>query len=400
MTSYCSFSHLFKKQSWAGFSDALNSVNEAQIEAALRNEGRGGFNDLLALLSPLAGKKYLEDLAQLSHAITRKRFGRAMRLFAPLYLSNECNNICDYCGFSMNNKIARKTLTDLEILREAGILKKNGFDHVLLVTGESSNRVGIEYLSNAIKLLRTHFANISIEVQPLEEEDYKTLINQGMHAVMVYQETYDYESYSQHHIKGKKTNFKWRLDTADRLGLAGVNKIGLGCLFGLTREWRTDALFAGLHLDYLEKKYWQTSYSMSFPRIRPYEGPNIVAVDLQDCDLVQLICAFRIFNHELEIVLSTRESQQLREHFLPLGVTTMSAGSKTNPGGYSDKNQSLEQFSISDERTPHEISDLLKANGYDPVWKDWDSSYDIPRCKASKAEQGKISATKQILSAG
>ena len=379
MTKHSSFSHFIKGQDWSAHSSSLQQIGPQQIEFALKRKGQGGIDDLRALLSPLAGEKYLEDMAKLSHSLTRKRFGQAIRLFAPMYLSNECNNICDYCGFSMHNQIARKTLTDLEILREAGILKKRGFDHVLLVTGESNQQVGMNYLSHAIDLLRPHFANLSIEVQPLSLDNYSSLIERGIHAVMVYQETYDQESYSKHHLKGKKTNFEWRLDTADRLGQAVVNKIGLGCLFGLTEDWRVDAFYAGMHLDYLERRYWQTSYSMSFPRIRPYEGDNIVAVDLKDRDLVQLLCAFRIFNHELEITLSTRESQQLRENLLPLGVTTMSAGSKTNPGGYAEESQSLEQFSISDERSPREVSAMLKSKGYDPVWKDWDSSYDKPR---------------------
>ena len=379
MAKHSSFSDFLKGQDWSAHSSSLQQIGPQQIEFALKRQGQGGIDDLRALLSPLAGEKYLEDMAKLSHSLTRKRFGQAIRLFAPMYLSNECNNVCDYCGFSMHNKIARKTLTDLEILREAGILKKRGFDHVLLVTGESNQQVGMNYLSHAIDLLRPHFANLSIEVQPLSLDNYSSLIEHGIHAVMVYQETYNQESYSRHHLKGKKTNFEWRLDTADRLGQAGVNKIGLGCLFGLTQDWRVDAFYAGLHLDYLERRYWQTSYSMSFPRIRPYEGDNIVAVDLRDRDLVQLLCAFRIFNHELEITLSTRESQQLRENLLPLGVTTMSAGSKTNPGGYAEESQSLEQFSISDERSPREVSAMLKSKGYDPVWKDWDFSYDKPR---------------------
>jgi 2-iminoacetate synthase len=379
VAKHSSFSHFLKGQDWSTHFSGLQQISPQQIEFALKRQGQGGIDDLRALLSPLAGEKYLEDMAKLSHSLTRKRFGQAIRLFAPMYLSNECNNVCDYCGFSMHNKIARKTLTDLEILREAGILKKRGFDHVLLVTGESNQQVGMNYLSHAIDLLRPHFANLSIEVQPLSLGNYSSLIEHGIHAVMVYQETYNQESYSRHHLKGKKTNFEWRLDTADRLGQAGVNKIGLGCLFGLTEDWRVDAFYAGMHLDYLERRYWQTSYSMSFPRIRPYEGDNIVAVDLKDRDLVQLLCAFRIFNHELEITLSTRESQQLRENLLPLGVTTMSAGSKTNPGGYAEESQSLEQFSISDERSPREVSAMLKSKGYDPVWKDWDSSYDKPR---------------------
>ena len=300
-------------------------------------------------------------MAQLTRQLTRKRFGNAIRLFAPLYLSNECNNVCDYCGFSLGNDIPRKTLSTAEILREAGVLKSFGFEHVLLVTGESSMRVGVDYLADALRTLRRHFANLSIEAQPLHASEYERLIEEGLHAVMVYQETYDRESYAAHHLKGKKKNFEWRLETPDRLGQAGVNKIGLGCLFGLTKDWRTDAYFAGLHLDYLEKKYWRTTYSMSFPRIRPYEGEIMPMVDLADRDLVQLLCAFRIFKEELELTLSTRESPTLRENLLPLGVTTMSAGSKTNPGGYAGEDDSLEQFSTSDERSASEVRTVLEG---------------------------------------
>ena len=365
----------------------FDQIDRNKVEIAINREGRGGIENLIALLSPIAAEHYLEEMAQLSYRITRKRFGQTLRLFAPMYLSNECNNICDYCGFSMNNQIPRKTLTDAEILREAGILKKNGFDHILLVTGESAQKVGLDYLTHALDLLRPHFSNLSIEVQPLEESAYARLIEHGMHAVMVYQETYCTKSYARHHLKGKKTNFDWRLNSADRLGRAGVNKIGLGCLFGLTDDWRTDALFAGIHLDYLEKKYWRTSYSMSFPRMRPYEGENIVSVDLKDRDLVQLICAFRIFNHELEITLSTRESQQFRENILPLGITHMSAGSKTNPGGYAEPEESLEQFSVSDERSATEICSMLKGKGFDPVWKDWDKSYDHSKANSTMSSE-------------
>ena len=381
------FSDKRKEFSWDEMSARFDQIDRSKVEIAINRQGGGGVEDLIALLSPIAEEHYLEEMAQLSYRITRNRFGQTLRLFAPMYLSNECNNICDYCGFSMNNQIPRKTLTDAEILREAGILKKNGFDHILLVTGESAQKVGLDYLTHALDLLRPHFSNLSIEVQPLEESAYARLIEHGMHAVMVYQETYCSKSYARHHLKGKKTNFDWRLNTADRLGCAGVNKIGLGCLFGLTEDWRTDALFAGIHLDYLEKKYWKTSYSMSFPRMRPYEGENIVSVDLKDRDLVQLICAFRIFNHELEITLSTRESQQFRENILPLGITHMSAGSKTNPGGYAEPEESLEQFSVSDERSAKEICSMLKGKGFDSVWKDWDKSYDHPKANSTMSSE-------------
>ena len=372
MTTYNEY---FSSVKWDVISEKISSITRNQVAQAINREGRGGLEDFTALLSPIAASEFLEPMARLSHSLTQKRFGKAIRLFAPLYLSNECNNVCDYCGFSLGNKIVRKTLNQAELLREAGILKKMGFDHILLVTGESTRKVGLDYINQSLSTLRPYFSNLSIEVQPLQQEEYAVLKSSGLHAVLVYQETYNKESYAQHHLKGKKSNFEWRLATPDRLGKAGVHKIGLGCLFGLTKDWRADAFFAGHHMDYLQRKYWRTQYSMSFPRLRPCAGEIPPEVSLADRDLVQLICAFRIFNHELEISISTRESSELRDHLLPLGVTTMSAGSKTNPGGYGE-DESLEQFEISDSRSVSEVSLQLQQSGYDVVWKDWDQSYD------------------------
>ena len=372
MTTYNEY---FSSVKWDVISEKISSITRNQVAQAINREGRGGLEDFTALLSPIAASEFLEPMARLSHSLTQKRFGKAIRLFAPLYLSNECNNVCDYCGFSLGNKIVRKTLNQAELLREAGILKKMGFDHILLVTGESTRKVGLDYINQSLSTLRPYFSNLSIEVQPLQQEEYAVLKSSGLHAVLVYQETYNQEIYAQHHLKGKKSNFEWRLATPDRLGKAGVHKIGLGCLFGLTKDWRADAFFAGHHMDYLQRKYWRTQYSMSFPRLRPCAGEIPPEVSLADRDLVQLICAFRIFNHELEISISTRESSELRDHLLPLGVTTMSAGSKTNPGGYGE-DESLEQFEISDSRSVSEVSLQLQQSGYDVVWKDWDQSYD------------------------
>lgn len=376
----------FDRLNWDSLTSRIERVTRDKISQAINREGRGGIDDFIALLSPVASSEYLEPMARLSHSLTQKRFGKAIRLFAPLYLSNECNNVCDYCGFSLGNKIVRKTLTQGELLREAGILKKMGFDHVLLVTGESNRKVGFDYINQAIITLRPYFSNLSIEVQPLRQDEYEMLKSSGLHAVLVYQETYNQKSYSKHHLRGRKSNFKWRLATPDRLGKAGVHKIGLGCLFGLTKSWRSDAFFAGHHMDYLQRKYWKTQYSMSFPRLRPCAGEIPPEITLEDRDLVQLICAFRILNHELEISISTRESSELRDHLLPLGVTTMSAGSKTNPGGYAE-DESLEQFEISDLRSVPEVSSNLKMAGYDVVWKDWDESYDKPNEVQYKPKQ-------------
>ena len=394
MTTYNEY---FSSVKWDVISEKISSTTRNQVALAINREGRGGIEDFTALLSPIAASEFLEPMARLSHSLTQKRFGKAIRLFAPLYLSNECNNVCDYCGFSLGNKIVRKTLNQAELLREAGILKKMGFDHVLLVTGESTRKVGLDYINQSISTLRPYFSNLSIEVQPLHQEEYAVLKSSGLHAVLVYQETYNQESYARHHLKGKKSNFEWRLATPDRLGKAGVHKIGLGCLFGLTKDWRADAFFAGHHMDYLQRKYWRTQYSMSFPRLRPCAGEIPPEVNLEDRDLVQLICAFRIFNHELEISISTRESSELRDHLLPLGVTTMSAGSKTNPGGYGD-DESLEQFEISDSRSVSEVSSQLQYSGYDVVWKDWDQSYDQSNSYALSDDSSKCSTEKPDLS--
>jgi len=391
------YNEYFSSVKWDVISEKISSITRNQVAQAINREGRGGLEDFTALLSPIAASEFLEPMARLSHSLTQKRFGKAIRLFAPLYLSNECNNVCDYCGFSLGNKIVRKTLNQAELLREAGILKKMGFDHVLLVTGESTRKVGLDYINQSLSTLRPYFSNLSIEVQPLQQEEYAVLKSSGLHAVLVYQETYNQESYAQHHLKGKKSNFEWRLATPDRLGKAGVHKIGLGCLFGLTKDWRADAFFAGHHMDYLQRKYWRTQYSMSFPRLRPCAGEIPPEVSLADRDLVQLICAFRIFNHELEISISTRESSELRDHLLPLGVTTMSAGSKTNPGGYGE-DESLEQFEISDSRSVSEVSLQLQRSGYDVVWKDWDQSYDQSNSYALSDDSVQCSIEKPDLS--
>ncbi|MGZ3862394.1 MAG: 2-iminoacetate synthase ThiH [Bacteroidia bacterium] len=356
--------------------ESILKKTSADVLNALQKSKRT-IEDFKALISPAAAP-YLEQMAQLSQALTQRRFGKTLQMYVPLYLSNECQNICTYCAFSYDNKIKRKTLTDAEILKEVEAIKQMGYDHVLLVTGEANQTVGVDYLQHAIRLVRPYFSNISIEVQPLDQNEYEILLEEGLNTVLVYQETYHKENYKAHHPKGKKSNFDYRLDTPDRLGRAGVHKIGLGVLIGL-EDWRTDCFFTAMHLDYLEKTYWQTKYSISFPRLRPIEVGNSeysstknFAEYMTDKELVQLICAYRIFNEEVELSLSTRESEKFRNNVIKLGITSISAGSKTNPGGYVVEPQSLEQFEISDERSAMEIAEVIKKQGYVPVWKDWD----------------------------
>jgi 2-iminoacetate synthase len=211
-----------------------------------------------------------------------------------------------------------------------------------------------------------------MEVQALDQADYKRLIQKGLNSVLLYQETYHRDNYKQYHPKGKKGNFVYRLETPDRLGRAGIHRIGLGTLLGL-EDWRTDAAFVALHLGYLERQYWQTKYSISLPRLRPAAGVQSPNVEVTDRDFVQLICAYRIYSENVEISLSTRERPAFRDHLLKLGITSMSAGSKTEPGGYAIEEAALEQFEISDERSPEEVAAMIHRQGFEPVWKDWDS---------------------------
>ena len=367
-----SFREIFDTYGWDQVEAEIQSKTAREVEAALMTD-QPGLKDFMALISPAAAP-YLEDMAQLSQQKTLKRFGRTLQLYVPMYLSNECQNICTYCGFSMDNPIRRRTLTEAEVLEEVEAIKAMGYDHVLLVTGEAKHTVGMSYFRRMLPLIRPHFSNISMEVQPLEEEDYAELLELGLHTVLVYQETYHKDEYKKHHPKGRKSNFYYRLDTPDRLGRSGVYKMGLGALFGL-EDWRTDSFFTALHLNYLEKTYWQSKYTISFPRLRPFSGGLTPKVEMSDRELVQLICAYRIWNEDVELSLSTRETEHFRNHVIRLGITSISAGSKTNPGGYKVEPQSLEQFEISDERSPSEIAEMIRSQGYEAVWKDWDRAY-------------------------
>ena len=364
-----SFRNIFDQHRWEDIRTSVYSKTTSDVEKALAKDNRD-LEDFKAMVSPAAAP-FLEQMAQMSHQLTLQRFGNTIQLFAPFYLSNECQNICTYCGFSYDNKIRRKTLSETEIQAEVEAIKSLGFQHVLLVTGEANQTVGVPYLAKAIREVRPHFANVSMEVQPLDQEEYEELIPLGLHAVLVYQETYRQEDYKKHHPRGKKSNFYYRLDTPDRLGRAGIRKMGLGALIGL-EDWRIDSFFVALHLDYLERTYWQTKYTLSFPRLRPFSGGLEPKVAMNDRELAQLICAYRLFNQEVELSLSTRETPSFRDNIIKFGITTMSAGSKTNPGGYAVEPQSLEQFEISDERSPTQITSMIARQGYEPVWKDWD----------------------------
>ncbi|EIJ2230943.1 2-iminoacetate synthase ThiH [Vibrio parahaemolyticus] len=372
-----SFYDRFQQLDWDDISMSIYAKTAQDVERALAKPKRD-LEDFKALISP-AAELYLEQMAKLSYSLTRKRFGNTMSLYIPLYLSNLCANACTYCGFSMENRIKRRTLNRDEVEAEIDAIKRMKFDSVLLVTGEHETKVGMKYFREMVPIIKQRFNYLAMEVQPLDQDEYAELKTLGLDAVMVYQETYHPKTYAQHHLRGNKMDFRYRLETPDRLAKAGIDKIGIGALIGL-EEWRTDCFFAAAHLDYLERTYWQSRYSISFPRLRPCAG-NVPASGLQpksfmtDKQLVQLICAYRLFNPEVELSLSTRESPQFRDNVLPLGITSMSAASKTQPGGYATEEVELEQFEISDERSAASVEDMIRAKGFDPVWRDWHSAY-------------------------
>ncbi|MGC7559230.1 2-iminoacetate synthase ThiH [Pasteurella sp. PK-2025] len=371
MRQFSRFTDYWATLDWSDISLQLNSQTATDVENALASP-KVSLRQFMALLSP-AATPYLEQMAQQAQRLTRQRFGNIVSFYLPLYLSNLCANDCSYCGFSMSNKMKRKTLNLDEILAECEAIKRLGYEHVLLVTGEHQQKVGMRYFEQMLPQIRPHFSSLMMEVQPLLEEEYHRLKQLGLDGVLVYQETYHPVQYAKHHLHGKKQDFLYRLDTQDRLARAGIDKIGLGALLGLSNDWRTDLYFVATHLQYLQQQYWKSRYSISFPRLRPCVGGVQPASLISDKQLLQAICAFRLFAPEVELSLSTREAPHFRDHVIPIAINTISAGSKTQPGGYANQKPELDQFSPYDERSPQEIWQVLIQKGLQPVWKDWDS---------------------------
>lgn len=368
------FSEVLEKTGWDDTTARIMAKTAADVEIAL-SKPHLDLEDFMALVSPAAAP-YLEQMAALSRMHTLSRFGKTISMYVPMYITNSCTNSCVYCGFNRHNPMRRVILTPEQIKDECEAIKRLApFDNLLLVTGENPKVAGVEYLENALRVCRPYFNNLSIEVMPLKSEEYHRLTQSGLNGVVCFQETYHRDRYKVYHPAGMKSNFEWRLNGYDRMGQAGVHKIGMGVLIGL-EDWRTDVTMMAMHLGYLRKRYWKTKFSVNFPRMRPSEGhfqPNVV---MSDRELAQLTFAFRIFDHDVDISYSTRERPEFRDRMLSLGVTSMSAGSKTEPGGYHTYPQALEQFSVSDSRTPAEVAEAIRREGYETVWKDWDKCFD------------------------
>ena len=348
-----------------------------------------------ALIESKSGVE-LEAMAGDAEKLTRQNFGRTMRLFAPLYLSNECVNICKYCGFSRDNPILRVTLSVDQVEAEARHLWAQGFRNVLLVAAEHPKFVSPDYLAQCVERLRPFIPALSLEVGPMETVDYEPAVRAGAEGLVVYQETYDRAAYAELHTAGPKKNFDWRLDCPERAYVAGFRRLGIGALFGLS-PWEQEALRLAAHVDYLLRRCWKSSVTVSLPRLRPAAGQFSPRHEFSDRAMVQVILALRLCFPQIGIVLSTREAPALRDRLARLGVTMMSAGSHTEPGGYTGAGEesihqtqrgkavaviasegehlsATEQFAIADERSPAEVSSRLRELGLEPVWKDWDAA--------------------------
>ena len=371
------------------FTETYHQLRQRQSSTPLLRR----FEQLIAPKSDQA----LEAMAREADRVTRRQFGKTMRLFAPLYLSNECINNCQYCGFSRDNPILRVTLSLDQVRREAEHLAVQGFRHILLVAGEHPKFVSDGYLEECIREIRSFIPTVALEVGPMESPEYAMMVRAGSEGLVVYQETYDPDIYQELHTAGPKKNFDWRLECPERAYQGGFRRIGIGALFGLA-DWRTEAFGLAAHLEHLNRHCWRANFTVSFPRMRPAAGEFQPKFQLPDREFAQLVAAFRLTFPEVGIVLSTREPAALRDAILPLGITSMSAGSHTEPGGYTgeghgdlhltvkgrrveleestpcETRRATEQFGIADERPPAEIAEMLRQKGFDPVWKDWDEA--------------------------
>jgi 2-iminoacetate synthase len=360
------------------------TAKAGDVERALNRDGLFP-EDLAALLSPQAALR-LEEMARLARRLTRRHFGRTIGLYAPLYLSNICTADCTYCFYSAASgaRGARRTLTPDEIRRECETLAGHGFQTVLLLTGDAPQAAPLDYLAQAVAIAREYFASVSMEVYALDEAGYRHLAALGLEGVTLYMETYDRDTYAQVHRRGKKRDFDYRLGAIERAGRAGVRRLSIGALLGLF-DWRLESFWTGLHARYLQQECWQSAVAISFPRLQNVPPRHSILHPLSDRELVQLMLALRIFLPEAGFNLSTRERAELRDRLIPLGVTMMSAGSSTRPGGYAGLGEeTLAQFDTEDQRSPAEVVEAIRRVGYDPVWKDFDQAFHDDSSPAGK----------------
>ena len=324
-----------------------------------------------ALLSP-AALPFLEEIAQKAQKETRKHFGNSVAIFTPLYIANYCENYCVYCGFNCHNKIKRAQLNAEEIEKEMQAIAETGLEEVLILTGESPNKSSVEYIGEACKIAKKYFKLIGLEVYPMDSKDYAYLHECGADFVTVFQETYNSDKYKTLHLGGRKRIFPYRLNAQERAIMGGMRGVGFAALLGLD-DFRKDALATGMHAYLLQKKYPHAEIAFSCPRLRPIiNNDKINPTDVHEPQLLQIICAYRIFMPFASITISTRECERFRDNIIQIAATKISAGVNVGIGGHSqEEEKGDEQFEISDGRSVDEIYQMIENNGMQPVMTDY-----------------------------
>ena len=325
-----------------------------------------------ALLSP-AALPFLEEIAQKAQKETRKHFGNSVAIFTPLYIANYCENYCVYCGFNCHNKIKRAQLNAEEIEKEMQAIAETGLEEVLILTGESPNKSSVEYIGEACKIAKKYFKLIGLEVYPMDSKDYAYLHECGADFVTVFQETYNSDKYKTLHLGGRKRIFPYRLNAQERAIMGGMRGVGFAALLGLD-DFRKDAFATGYHAYLLQRKYPHAEIAFSCPRLRPIiNNDRINPMDVHEPQLLQVVCAYRLFMPFASITVSTRECARVRDNLVNIAATKISAGVSTGIGSHVDdiEDKGDDQFEISDERSVDEVYDALLKNNLQPVMSDY-----------------------------
>ena len=359
-----------------------SSYTAADVEAALEHD-ECTLEDFKALLSP-AAEPYLEQMAQKAQALTRARFGNSVSLFTPLYIANYCDNGCVYCGFNCGNQIKRGQLSREELIRELDTIAATGLQDILILTGESERMSSVEWIGEAIKLAAERFTTVGIEIYPTNIEGYKHLHECGADFVTVFQETYNPEKYAEVHLRGNKRSLPYRFYAQERALMGGFRGAGFGALLGLSEDFRKDAFATGLHIELTQQKFPEADLAISVPRIRPFVNEENSDADehinkdsVHETQLLQVMCAHRIYHPQISMTISTRERQGFRDSAVAICATKISAGVHTDVGGHNkaDENENETetdaQFDISDPRTVDQVHQALLENDLQPVYTDF-----------------------------
>lgn len=347
------------------------SYTAADVRRALQKE-QLDIEDFAALLSP-AAEPFIEEMAQKAKQETAKHFGNSVYMFTPIYISNYCENYCVYCGFNCHNKIHRMKLNTKEIEKEMSAIAKTGLEEILILTGESRAQSDVSYIGEACKIARKYFKMVGIEVYPMNSEEYSYLQKCGADYVTVFQETYDSDKYETLHLAGHKRIFPYRFNAQERALKGGMRGVAFAALLGLA-DFRKDAFATGLHAFYIQRKYPYAEISFSCPRLRPIvNDATINPKDVHEKQLLQIMCAYRLFMPFAGMTISTRERAEFRNHVIGMTATKISAGVSTGIGSHSDEveEQGDDQFEIADNRNVDEVFAAIKEQGLQPVMNDY-----------------------------